>query len=330
MPRCISQKQYYVTMHVLKIRDLQYLKLSHLLHLSTTQTRRDTNTPSLCMHVNSFICSLLTTTDKYIPANTQCTQTGIEQLGLGDDGGELHLSENESSIFAHGKNNATVAVNESRGQRQMAIDTHQASTEENEAKNNGQGTQDHESAEVDGFYQMISLRGGEVGEYSRYLCSSQSASMDFSSSQLRYAAPKEVNVGMRVTSNEEASILSHQKTKLVHELDQIISERLHTVRCIEHSTVSATRRLDKVRELLRVEEKFVRNGQSQLKIRLKEMLQHESRIQKEVEERRRTAGCSIELIAHIASAEYSLPDTASRIAEEDSVMTFEEDSLCAI
>ena len=111
--------------------------------------------------------------------HTQCTQTETDQIGLSEEGDELHLFEKESSIFGLGDNNATVGLKQRQRQGQVAFETHQASNGENEAKNNGQGIQGQGNAKVDGFYQMTSLREGEAGGYSRRHCSSQSASMTF-------------------------------------------------------------------------------------------------------------------------------------------------------
>jgi hypothetical protein len=186
----------------------------------------------------------------------------------------------------------------------------------------GRSVQGYDSARVEAFCETAPSWRAEASSFSKYLRSPQLASTDHSDSQMRGVVHTDVSAATQVTESqftslgEEATILSDHKTRLIDELenlDCLIKERLDTVERIDLSTISATQRLDKVRELLRVEEKFVRNGQSQLKIRLREMLQHESRMQREMEERR---------LASSGSAE--------SIARGDSSMTFEEDSLAPL
>ena len=222
----------------------------------------------------------------------------------------------------------------------MASQNCHAPSREYEAEKTGRSVQGYDSSRVEGFCEMAPSWIAEASNYSKYLCSPQLSSTDHSDVQMRGIAHTDVSAATQVTASqltsldEEATILSDHKTRLIDELENLdcmIKERLDTVKRIDLSTTSATQRLDKVRELLRVEEKFVRNGQSQLKIRLREMLQHESRMQREVEERRLASSGSAEGMGHGTGPEYSLaPDTALGIARGDTSMTFEEESLCAI
>jgi hypothetical protein len=218
------------------------------------------------------------------------------------------------------------------GDNVVALNQRQTASGENIAERTGRSVQGYDSARVEAFYGTAPSWRAEASSFSIYLRSPQLASTDHSDNQMRGAT--QVTESQFSSLDEEATILSDHKTRLIDELenlDCLIKERLDTVKRIDLSTVSATQRLDKVRELLRVEEKFVRNGQSQLKIRLREMLQHESRMQREVEERRLASSGSAESMGHGPGPEYSLvPDPASAIALGDSSMTFEDDSLCAI
>lgn len=226
------------------------------------------------------------------------------------------------------------------GDNVVALEQRQTASGESIAEMTGRSVQGYDSARVEAFYEVAPSWRAEASSYSKYLRSPQLASTDHSDIQMRGIVHTDVSAATQLTESqltsldEEATIFSDHKTRLIDELenlDCLIKERLDTVKRIDLSTVSATQRLDKVRELLRVEEKFVRNGQSQLKIRLREMLQHESRMQREVEERRLASSGSAESMGHGTGPEYPLvPDTASSIARGDSSMTFEEDSLCAI
>lgn len=257
-----------------------------------------------------------------------------EEISLGEAGNELHHLEMESSIHLMGVNEVALE------QRQTASQDCHAPSVENGAERTGRNFQGYDSARVEGFCEIAPSWSAEASSYSKHPCSPRLSSTDHSDIQMRGIVHTDVSAATQVTEgqltslDEEATISSDHKTRLIDELENLdcmIKERLDTVKRIDLSAVSATQRLVKVRELLRVEEKFVRNGQSQLKMRLREMLQHESRMQREVEERRLASSGSAESMQRGTGPEYSLvADTASGIARGDSSMTFEEDSLCAI
>lgn len=285
-----------------------------------------------------LVHTVLTTANKFLRKrthkHTQCTQTGTEEVSLGEAGNELHHLEMESSIHLIGDNE------EALEQRQATSQDCHAPGVENDAERTGRSFQGYDSARAEVFCEIAPSSRAEASSYSKYPSSPQLSSADHSDIQMRGMVHTDVSAATQVTESqltsldEEATILSDHKKRLIDELENLdcmIKERLDTVKRIDQSTVGATQRLDKVRELLRVEEKFVRNGQSQLKMRLREMLQHESRMQREVEERRLASRGSAESMQHGTGPEYSLvADTASGIAREDSSMTFEEDSLCVI